>query len=38
MMRPDGYIQLDDLLAVKRISKLNVTAAVVDHIVSSNDK
>ena len=38
MMRPDGYIQLGDLLAVKRISKLNATQAVVEHIVATNDK
>ena len=38
MMRADGYIQLDDLLAVKSVSKHKVTAAVVDHIVANNDK
>lgn len=37
-MRPDGFIYLDDLLAVKSVSKLNVDFAIIEHIVNNNDK
>lgn len=38
MIRPDGFIYLADLLAVKKIQKMNVGEAEVQQIVDTNDK
>ena len=37
-IRPDGFIYLDDLLAVKSVAKLKPTYAMIEHIVNNNDK
>ena len=37
-VRPDGYILLSDLLAVKGMKNLGANINVVKHIVANNDK